>query len=300
MPATGTGNITGFSIENTTPMPMFATYSVVAVLNNAQYPGHTCTGAATQFTITVNPKSNVENPINAGTLMLCENDELYLFVEADVNVHYQWFFNGNLLAGETKYYYETTFDAGKAGIYSVEVYSECHTLIYYFTVNQNSVMIKMKWDDVMYVANADNIYTGYQWYKNGQPISQAGQDQYYSESGGFTPLAEYNVRAFKADGTYDEGCPFIPNDGSKSGSSNLTIYPNPSQSGGTVTIILQLPEGQWSDADGYIYEMTGKLVNQFKITNSSTQITLDVAAGTYAVRIVTAKGKQFVDKIIIQ
>jgi hypothetical protein len=239
------------------------------------------------------------NNISESELVLCENAELNLFVEMDGNVQYQWFFNGAALPNETNAYYKTVFDVTKAGEYAVEVTGDCGTVTYEFTVIQNPAMIKMKWNDVMYVANADNLYVGYQWYKNGKPIAQNGQDQYYSETGGFTPHAEYTVKAFKADGTYDEACPIVPNDGSKNGGSALTIYPNPATGDATLTFVLTLPEGDWSDADAFIYNMNGKTVKQFKITGNVTEISLNVAAGTYAVRVLTAKGSEFVDKLII-
>ena len=242
----------------------------------------------------------VATDMSNSELMFCENDDLYLFVTVENDVQYQWYFNGNILSGETESYYETTFDITKEGEYYVEVSNECSTVTYYFNVGQSPVMIKMKWDDVMYVPNNENKYVSYQWYKNGQPIALNGTNQYYSETGGFTPHAEYNVKAYKADGTYDEACPIIPNDGSASTGYSLTIYPNPTHPGNPITFILKLPDGEWTDADAFIYDITGKVVTQFKITGFSTQVTLNAAAGTYPVRVVTAAGNELIEKIIIK
>jgi len=231
-------------------------------------------------------------------LILCYNEDLYLFVEIDGYVQYQWYFNGELFPDETKSYYESTFDIFKEGEYTVDISNECGTISYTFIVRQNPTIIKMKWDDVIYVANPEYVYVSYQWYKNGQPISLNGADQYYTEKGGFTPMAEYNVRAFKADGTYDEACPFIPNDGIVSETSSLTIYPNPAQN--KVNFLLKLPPGIDTEADACIFDMNGKLVHQFKITAALTEETLEVASGTYSVRVITTNGNEFIEKIIIQ
>jgi hypothetical protein len=233
-------------------------------------------------------------------LSFCENEELYIFVAADGNVNYQWYFEGEAIPGATLHYYATIFTEAKAGEYHVEISNECGTLTYYFNVMLNPTVIKLKWDDVMYVENTRFAYVSYQWYKDGIPIAEFGQDQYYSETGGFESLAEYNVRAYKADGTYDEACPIVPNDGSKASGSSLSIYPNPTQSGHIVSFLLKLPEGEWADANAYIYDMNGKIVTQLKITNMLTEVKLDVAAGAYTVKVITDAGNEFVDKLIIK
>jgi len=230
-------------------------------------------------------------------LILCENDDLYIFVQVDGYVQYQWFFNGILLPGETKSYYEAIFT--NEGEYSVEISNECGTATYFFNVMINPIMIKMKWDDVIYVPNPEYVYVSFQWYRDGKPISQYGSDQYYSEPNGFKPMAEYNVRAYKADGTYDEACPIIPNNGSEIKISSLTVYPNPTTSGNIVNFLLKLPDGIEADAEAFIFDMNGKIVTQFKITNYLTEVMLDVAAGTYTVRIVATNGDEFIDKVII-
>jgi len=290
----GTGQLPSFiAVNNSNSEILQAIYEVTATVN--MY-GHECTHSVT-FNIIVNPTPSVATNMSDAELVFCDNDNMYLFVTVEDNVQYQWFFNGNILQGETAAHYETIFDNTKEGEYAVEVSYECGTEIYYFNVIQNPVTIKMKWDDVMYVSNSENIYVSYQWYKNGKPIS--GKDQYYSESGGFTPGAAYYARAFKADGSYDETCPFRPNVSDKTEPS-LTIYPNPTQSDKKTTFVLKLPTGQEPDAEAYIYDMTGRMVAQFRITNYVTEVALNVATGAYAVKVITTKGNIFTEKIIIQ
>jgi hypothetical protein len=280
-------------VVNIPPAATFGNYSAKLTLKYGK--------CIKTYDIVIAVKSTpVAKDMSEATLMLCENENLYLFVDIEGYVQYQWYFNGDILTNETKSYYETNFDITKEGEYSVEISNECGTFTYHFNVILNPTLIKMKWNDVIYVPNTDGIYVDYQWYKNGQPVASNGTDQYYSEKGGFTPHAEYNVKAYKADGTYDEACPIIPNNISKGSGANLTVYPNPIQTGTKVTFLLQLPEGELTEADAYIYDMNGKLVSQFKITNYITEVLLNVATGTYTVRVITENSDEFVEKIVIQ
>jgi hypothetical protein len=232
-------------------------------------------------------------------IILCENESLYLFVEVEGDVEYQWYFEDEIIPNATSATYEGVFDETKGGVYSVEISNECGAIRYYFNVTVNPVVIELKWDDVMYMDNSTSVYVAYQWYKNGNPIAVDGQSQYYTEAGGFTPFAEYTLRAYKADGSYDESCPIVPNDGTK-GTSGLTIYPNPSITGNIVTFLLQLPDGEAPDADVLIFDMNSKLVTQFIITSHKTEVKLEAASGTYLVKVTTKSGTEFIEKIIIQ
>jgi hypothetical protein len=49
-----------------------------------------------------------------------------------------------------------------------------------------------------------------------------------------------------------------------------------------------------------MYNATGQLVNTYQITDYSTKIKVDVAAGVYMIKVNTVSGKEFVEKIIIQ
>jgi len=92
----------------------------------------------------------------------------------------------------------------------------------------------------------------------------------------------------------------MPNDSYMAIEATLTIYPNPTHSGDKITFLLRLPTGEEVDAHASIYDMTGKMVSQFEITNYLTEVTLNVSAGTYAVKVTLANGDEFIEKIIIQ
>ncbi|MDL2242898.1 T9SS type A sorting domain-containing protein, partial [Bacteroidales bacterium OttesenSCG-928-K03] len=233
-------------------------------------------------------------------LYYCENETMELFVETADEVQYQWYHNENILVGETGSTYTSIFDLSKEGMYRVEVSNECGVVEFVFNVSINPIIIERKWNDVLYIDNTGDKYVSYQWYKDGYPVTQYGASQYYTEHGGFTAYSEYNLRAYKADGTYDEACPIIPNDGSDIQSANLIVYPNPSQTGSIVTILLELPSDEEPIADAYIFDVNGKKLYEYKLVSHSTKVRIDVASGTYFLRVYTKSGSELVEKIIVQ
>jgi len=253
------------------------TYSVVIAIKNG-------------FTVT---------DMSETEIVLCENAPLYLFVKTEGNAQYQWYLDGNVIENANQWFYETVFDAVHSGVYTVEISNDCATVSYSFNVHKNPLTIERKYNDVMYVDNYGEKYVSYQWYKNGQPIAVDGQWQYYTEKGGFTCYAEYNVKAYKADGTYDEACPIVPNDCTNQSVTEVKLYPNPASSGSNITILLTLPDGEKPNATAYMYDMSGKTVAAYQLTDYQTNVTVDCAAGTYLIKIHTESGKEFIEKLII-
>jgi hypothetical protein len=254
---------------------------------------------ATYNIVIVVDKMPMVTSVSQTDWILCENKELYLFVEVDGNAQYQWEYDGNPIQGATNSYYEILEDNFNTGIYAVKISNNCGTIRYEFNVQINPLVIETKYDDVIYVDNIGDLYVSYQWYKNGKPISLYGNSQYYTEPGGFTPLAEYSLRAYKADGSYDEACPVVPNvtPGIK---SLFQVYPNPAQNGSKITILLRLANESEIDATALIVDMTGRLVKSYHLTDYLTEIPVDFAAAPYTVKVITKSGKEFIEKIIIK
>ncbi|MDL2228514.1 T9SS type A sorting domain-containing protein, partial [Bacteroidales bacterium OttesenSCG-928-K03] len=234
-------------------------------------------------------------------MQLCDGDEINLIVNAEGNVEYQWYFNNEILIGETGASFNAIFDESKVGEYKVSVTNECGSSYIVTEVKANPLYIEMKWNDILFVDNNNELYESYQWYKNDYPISQHGESQYYTESGGFTADSEYYVRAFKSDGSFDESCPFIPNPSSSLISPpKIIVYPNPVITGNNITILLEMPAGHSSEAYAYIIDVNGKKIQEFNIYNSTTTVSINVASGTYFVRVYTKDGFELVEKIFIQ
>jgi len=233
-------------------------------------------------------------------IFLCEKEMLNLYVHANDNVQYQWFFEDVIIPDANTCCYETVFNASKAGTYSVEISNECETITYYFHVYSNPVIIEQKWNDVLYVDNSSGKYVAYQWYKNGTPVAKNGNAQYYTEyTDCFTKGAEYNVRAYKADGSYDEACAIIPNDGSCDGGTGVVVYPNPVNNGNNVTILLKT-NGTQPNATAHIFDIRGRLVATYSITDYRTEVVVNWAAGNYVIKVTMANGEEFIEKLIIQ
>lgn len=97
-------------------------------------------------------------------------------------------------------------------------------------------LIMRKWDDVLFVNNADSLFVNYQWYRDGQKIEgETKQFLYTSEQPMSGDGHEYAAWAYKKDGTYVEACPqkFVDfersaekNPGEK---ANIQIAPNPAK-----------------------------------------------------------------------
>ena len=296
IPASGENFISTFVAHNYGEEPLTGKYRVRASYAHANL---TCYDNEWQeFSITIFPKLSFI-AMSDENLFLCENDNLHLFVEVKGSVHFQWYYEGVAIPGATEASYETLFDPSKAGIYSVAIAEECGSVAYYFfNVQANPLLIETKYHDALYIDNTGDKYVAYQWYKNGQPITQQGTAQYYTESGGFTPNAEYSLKAYKADGSYDETCPIIPNDGSKN-PTQFKVYPNPATTGSTITILLRPDNDEQPEATAYIFDITGKMIQSYQITGYKTEIVVNLAAAPYMVRVITKNGREFAEKIII-
>jgi hypothetical protein len=234
------------------------------------------------------------------TYYYCIDDVIYLYAKVDGYAGYKWYFNGIEIPGATSYFYEDIYDATKQGTYTLDITNSCGTITLTFYVYPNPVKILRKWDDVLYVDNSDNLYVRYQWYKNGNPIPKDGYAQYYTEPGGFTPLAQYSVRAYLSDGTFHESCPIIANPDAAGIIPGFIVYPSPSQQDQQVTFLFTLPLGEDPDATIRLFDVTGKYVAEYKTTTHKTEVVISVAAGSYLVRANLKSGREFVTKIIIQ
>jgi hypothetical protein len=92
----------------------------------------------------------------------------------------------------------------------------------------------------------------------------------------------------------------ITSDDLNTNNDEFKIYPNPATNGSKITISLKLQDNEQPYATVYIFDLTGKMIRTHYLTNHSTEVVVDLASGTYVIRIRTKSGKEFVEKIIIQ
>jgi len=210
---------------------------------------------------------------------------------------YQWYINGQAIAGARS----KDYMADLPGTYYVEVMGSCgvirssEAVIASAAADPAAMNIRVKWGNVLYVANASDKYTNYQWYHNGSIIPGA-TDVYITEKDGF--LGSYSVQCFKADGGFDEACPVVFDVLSRNG---IAVYPTMLRSNDVLNINITADAGINTDATVEIYSMLGIKVYSTRITTSTATIRPDFRQkGNYFVKIILPTGDVTTEKIIVQ
>jgi hypothetical protein len=219
--------------------------------------------------------------------MLCPGQSQMEFsVEATgENLTYQWYFNGTPVSTATNATYAVLYDSTMSGTYYVMVMADCDTLTSdTVTAVTNNFMVAEKWTDVLYADNSNDLFTGYQWYKNGSPVAEDGKSQYYSE----TPYLQgtYRVRIYMADGTWVESCDYTF-DNSRMLFDNL--YPNPAERGAEITVELYRELSPLSNSTFEMYDVLGRRIMAQPFTGNHFTVKAPATSGTYHLRIVNEK-----------
>ena len=94
--------------------------------------------------------------------------------------------------------------------------------------------IVIKWSDVLICSNVDNLFFGYQWFKDSAPISGAN-DQYYVTS---KIAGVYAVEAID-----EKGCKTLSNEISVGSTKTVLVYPNPAKGSFNISLI-DVPPGK--------------------------------------------------------
>lgn len=177
-----------------------------------------------------------------------------------------------------------TIQTPKPGIYSkdVTITSEDGSLsaVYSITVEKPFGffdIVRQKFNNVLIVnnnplTNGGYEFTAYQWFKNGQLI---GTGQYYSASESLNspldPTADYSVKMTTKDGKILQTC---------TGKITLTnsfqakLYPNPIQTGKTITVEADYPQEELDQMQISLYSVTGQLIKTVQSSSVLTEIQL--------------------------
>ena len=236
-----------------------------------------------------------QQPVSPGSL--CdENSRIELSVRTNSdNVKYQWYHDGTAVTGATAQDYSAEYNPDMDGEYYVIVSNSCMEIrSNSVTVSQSLATIDIKWDNVLFVSDIDHIFSDFQWYKDGRPVQTDGQSQYYGEENGLN--GTYFVRCYYPDGTYVESCPktFV-----STKSTLVTLYPNPAESGSTVTLEIQTDEFNIEGAILEVFDAAGKIVSRSMIYGPTTEITAPMAPGTYSARVITESKHVIVERFIV-
>ena len=228
----------------------------------------------------------------------CQGDAYRLAVQASGDaLTYQWYYNGEEIRGATSNEYSHTISAETTGLYYVIVSGTCGSLKSdSVQVTMNTLSILIKWDDVLYVDNTDNRYVKFQWYKDGQAISETGIFIYYTDVEGLN--GSYSVRAYYADGTYDESCALVFT--ADSPRASLKVYPNPVRNNSYLTIEGNTPSTAKSNYLIELFDLSGRKLYYNYSDSELTTIPINAASGVYLLHVTAPNGKKTVTKVVVK
>lgn len=134
--------------------------------------------------------------------------------------------------------------------------------------------------DVLIANNHDEEFSAYQWYKDGNPISNATL-QFYSEP---SFNGSYTVKITTKDGNEFMSCPIIIGTTTKELKSSVNVFPNPAKSGEYFSVeILEYNPSQIYDV--LIFTANGMLVKE--ISNVEKSFSLALPSGVYSGSLIT-------------
>lgn len=144
------------------------------------------------------------------------------------------------------------------------------------TVYKPSSMVKYLYHNVIFVDNHENLFSDYQWYKNGEKIDGATRQYYYEKvlNGNYYVVCKTN------SGIKIQSCPVDGDLSAKVSVSSVKVYPNPAQANIPFNLELVGGNGNYAGAEMLIYNNSGNLVKH--ITNITDIITLTLPQGNYS------------------
>ncbi|MBR2886582.1 MAG: T9SS type A sorting domain-containing protein, partial [Bacteroidales bacterium] len=144
------------------------------------------------------------------------------------------------------------------------------------TVYKPSSMVKYLYHNVIFVDNHENLFSDYQWYKNGEKIDGATRQYYYEKvlNGNYYVVCKTN------SGIKIKSCPVDGDLSAKISVSSVKVYPNPAKANIPFNLELVGGNGNYAGAEMLIYNNSGNLVKH--ITNITDIITLTLPQGNYS------------------
>lgn len=148
-------------------------------------------------------------------------------------------------------------------------------------INASSEYIIKLFDDIVAIDNHDDLFTAFQWYRDGEPIPGADQ-QYYQTADGKPLTGKYNAYVTKATGEKVKICSVDLGSASLAKSAKRTVnaYPNPARAGEEVTIeLLNYNDEDYQGCTIKIVNNAGSVVQT--ISNCDRINTVSLPVGTY-------------------
>lgn len=149
-----------------------------------------------------------------------------------------------------------------------------------------SSVLAQRWNDVLFVQNAEYNggyeFSGYQWYRNDEPIDGETASYLYVSSG-LDQAAEYRVELTRSDdGMTVSTCPVVPY---AADNVTLTLASSIVPEGGEV-LVSSAHSGTAS-----LYSLSGVLLNRQTLTGGTTSLAAPTQAGYYLLRVELDNGQ---------
>ena len=155
--------------------------------------------------------------------------------------------------------------------------------------------IYSKWNDVLLVDNSQGLYSAYQWYENGQPLSGKTDQVLYLPDG---MKGTYTCLLTTAEGklfTCEYEFEDIPRSADQQFSDNdITVLPNRVKAGGVVAV----QQSQSETLRLILMSATGQRIGEYTQTDSKQLICMPAVQGVYLLRITSDSGMQ-TEKIVV-
>ena len=149
--------------------------------------------------------------------------------------------------------------------------------------------IYSKWNDVLLVDNSQGLYSAYQWYENGQPLSGKTDQVLYlpdGMNGTYTCLlTTAEGKLFTCEYEFED----IPRSADQQFSDNdITVLPNRVKAGGVVAV----QQSQSEMLRLILLSTTGQRIGEYTQTDSKQLICMPAVQGVYLLRITSDSGMQ--------
>ena len=162
--------------------------------------------------------------VPAGPVTFCQGGSVVLPANSDSGLTYQWFVNGNAIAGATQSFYIAT----QSGVYSVVITRPgCGSSTSFdvtVTVKPAPLPIITQNGTILSVPN---IYNSYQWYMNGTAITGATQSSYtLTQNGAYSVSVTDTSLCTGSSATLNIGTSGI----ATVSNNGIKVFPNPTKS----------------------------------------------------------------------
>jgi hypothetical protein len=243
---------------------------------------YSVSGAIAQCPNTLRLSSTTSlNFINADVPVIVENSQLLTLSTTTIAQSYQWYLNNTQLPGAT----ENTFTPTVNGVYKVEAFYSQGCRKESSPYSFNSIVVECPFEvtvspsDLILCPESEGTLTtiegdAYQWYRNGEPIQDATQQQYIVDH--FNSAGYY----FSVDVTIAE-CTERSSEVLVDGWVFLPV---------TVTTLSEIPENELCEGDTVYLKLNEPYVNgiiwtrdNLEIENETNDSLLITVGGTYSV-----------------